>query len=41
MKKEIETIKKIKMIDPEWDHASLVLLEEHKYYTDSQKQERE
>jgi len=41
MKKELETIKKIKLKDPEWDHASLVLLEEHKYYTESQKQERE
>ncbi|MDQ7008859.1 MAG: HD domain-containing protein [Candidatus Gracilibacteria bacterium] len=41
MKKELETIKKIKMKDPEWDHASLVLLNEHKYFTDSQKKERE
>jgi len=41
MKKELETIKKIKMIDPEWNHASLVLLKEHKYYTKSQKEERE
>jgi len=41
MKKELETIKKIKLKDPEWDHASLSLLQEHKYYTESQKQERE
>ncbi len=41
MKKELETIKQIKMIDPEWDHASLVLLNEHKYYTKSQRKERE
>lgn len=41
IKKELETIKKIKMIDPEWNHASLVLLKEHKYYTKSQKEERE
>jgi len=41
MKRELETIKKIKLKDPEWDHASLVLLNEHKYYTDSQKNERE
>jgi len=41
MKKELETIKKIKLKDPDWDHASLVLLNEHKYYTESQKEERE
>lgn len=41
IKKELETIKKIKMIDPEWSHASLILLKEHKYYTKSQKEERE
>jgi len=29
------------MIDPEWSHASLILLKEHKYYTKSQKEERE
>ena len=41
LRHEIETIKKIKIKDPEWDHASLVLLNEHKYYTKSQKEERE
>jgi len=41
MKKELETIKKIKLKEPEWGHASLVLLNEHKYYTESQRKERE
>ena len=41
MKKELETIKKIKLKDPQWDHASLSLLQEHKFYTESQKKERE
>lgn len=40
MKKEIETIKKIKMKDPDWGHASLILLNEHKYFTKSQIKER-
>ena len=41
MKRELETIKKIKLKDPEWDHASLVLLNEHKYFTETEKKERE
>jgi hypothetical protein len=40
MKHEIEVIKKIKINDPEWDHGSLMLLNEHKYYTETQNNER-
>ena len=40
MKLELETIREIKMRNPEWDHGSLQLLREHKYYTDTQKKER-
>ncbi len=40
MKQELETIRQIKMKNPDWDHGSLQLLKEHKYYTDTQKQER-
>ena len=40
MKDELETIKKIKINDPEWDHWSLQLLKEHRFYTKTQKNER-
>jgi len=40
MKLELEMIKKIKMKDPEWDHGSLQLLKEHKFYTKTQRKER-
>ncbi len=40
MKLELETIREIKMKNPDWDHGSLQLLKEHKYYTDTQKKER-
>lgn len=40
MKLELETIREIKMRNPEWDHGSLQLLREHKYYTNTQKKER-
>ena len=40
MKKELETIRNIKLKDPYWDHASLILLDEHKYYTKTQQKER-
>jgi len=40
MKQELETIRNIKMRDPDWDHGSLQLLKEHKYYTNTQKKER-
>lgn len=41
LKKEIEIIKKIKINDPEWKHASVELLKEYKYKTISQKYERD
>ncbi len=40
IKKELEIIKKIKIKDPEWKHASVQLLKEFKYKTNSQKYER-
>lgn len=40
MKKELELIKKIKINDPDWNHGSLILLNEHKYYTKTQNKER-
>ncbi|MDD3793677.1 MAG: HD domain-containing protein [Candidatus Gracilibacteria bacterium] len=41
IKKEIELVKKIKIKDPEWKHASVELLKEYKYKTISQKLERD
>lgn len=41
IKKEIETIKKIKIKDPEWKHSIVQLLSEHKFNTWSQKKERD
>ena len=40
MRQELEVIKKIKIKDPDWDHWALQLLNEHKYYTETQKLER-
>lgn len=40
LKKEIEIIKKIKINDPEWKHASIELLKEYEFNTNSQKNER-
>ena len=40
LKHEREIIQKIKIKDPEWRHASLNLIEGHKFYTHTQKQER-
>ncbi len=40
LKKEIELIKSIKLKDPEWKHASLEFIENHRYFTKSQKEER-
>lgn len=40
IKKEIETIKKIKIKDPDWNHSLVSLLLEHQYNTDAQKKER-
>ncbi len=40
LKHEIETIKKIKIKDPDWIHASIELLHNHKYFTKTQQKER-
>lgn len=41
LKKEIEAIKNIKILDPEWQHWTINFLKEHKYYTKTQREERE
>lgn len=41
IKKELEIIKQIKIKDPDWRHASVQLLKEYKYKTNSQKYERD
>ena len=40
LKKEIETIKNIKLKKPEWHHATLDLLNSYSYFSATQKQER-
>jgi len=40
LKKELEAIKNIKILDPDWQHGSIRFLKEHKYYTKTQKKER-
>jgi len=40
IKEEIEAIKKIKIKEPDWHHASLDLLYEHKFLTNTEIQER-
>lgn len=40
LKKEIETIKKIKIKDPDWHHSALDFLWNHNYYTKTQEDER-
>lgn len=40
LKKEIETIKNIKIKDPDWHHASLYFLENHSFMTKAQKKDR-
>lgn len=40
LKREIETIKKIKIKDPDWHHSSLDFLWNHKYFTKTQQNER-
>ncbi len=40
LKMEIETIKKIKIKDPDWHHSALDFLWNHKYFTQTQKDER-
>ena len=41
LKKEIETIKKIKIKDPDWNHHSLDFLSKHKFLTDTNIKERQ
>ncbi len=40
LKKERESIKNIKIHDPDWHHASLDLLSNHKFYTSTEQEER-
>lgn len=40
LKKEIETIKKIKIKDPDWHHSALDFLWNHRYFTKTQEIER-
>lgn len=40
LKMELETIKKIKIKDPDWHHSALDFLWNHKYYTKTQENER-
>ncbi len=40
MKQELETIKRIRINDPEWHHASLDIMEGHTFYTPTEIQER-
>lgn len=40
LKKELEAIKKIKILNPDWYHSSLDLLYEHKFFTKTQSKER-
>ncbi len=40
VKKELETIKNIKIKDPEWHHASLDIIGKNTFYTKTQTQER-
>lgn len=41
LKKEIEEIKNIKILDPDWNHFSINFLREHKYVTSSEIEERQ
>jgi len=41
LKKELEMIKNIKIKDSTWKHWSLVLLNEHKFFTETAKREKE
>lgn len=40
LKKERETIKNIKIKDPDWHHASLDIIQGHRFYTPTQVRER-
>lgn len=41
LKKEIETIKNIKILNPDWYHYSLKFIKDHKFYTTKELEERE
>ena len=41
LKEELEAIKKIKILNPDWQHGSIKFLREHKYYTKTQQEERD
>ncbi len=41
LKLELETIKKIKILDPDWNHYSIKFLREHKFETKSEIEERQ
>lgn len=41
VKRELEIMRNIKIKDPEWNHGSLELLKEHKFYTKTEQKERE
>ena len=41
LKHELETIKQIRIKDPDWRHAALDLIEGHTFYTSTQIEERE
>lgn len=41
LRKELETIKNIKFLNPEWYHYSLKFIKEHKFYTKKELEERE
>lgn len=40
LKKELETIKNIKILNPDWYHYSLKFVKKHKFYSDSEIKER-
>jgi hypothetical protein len=40
LKHERETIKKIKIRDPDWHHAALDIIQGHSFYTPTQIKER-
>jgi len=41
IKTELETIKRIKIKDPEWHHAMLDILYKNKFFTKTQQEERQ
>lgn len=41
LKKELETIKNIKILNPDWYHYSLKFVKKHKFYSDFEIKERE